>query len=48
MLGAAVIAAAGSFDPGSDLAPPGIRLAAVSFAGPVGGHGLHVVDGDTF
>jgi endonuclease YncB( thermonuclease family) len=48
LLGAAVIEAAGIFDPVSDLAPPGIRLAAASFAGPVDADVLHVVDGDTF
>jgi endonuclease YncB( thermonuclease family) len=48
LLGAGVIAAAGSFDPGSGFASAGIRLAAASFEGPVNADVVHVVDGDTF
>lgn len=48
LLGAAVIAAAGSFDPGSGFASAGVRLAKASFEGPVNADVIHVVDGDTF
>jgi endonuclease YncB( thermonuclease family) len=48
LLGAAAIAAAGSFDPGSGFASAGIRLARASFEGPVNADVVHVVDGDTF
>lgn len=48
LLGTAAIAAAGSFDPGSDFAVAGVRLAKASFEGPVNADVVHVVDGDTF
>lgn len=48
LLGAGVIAAFGSFDPGSGFASAGIRLAKASFEGPVNADVVHVVDGDTF
>ena len=48
LLGLAALAAAGSVDPHSDLATPGLRLASASFDGPVRADVTHVVDGDTF
>ncbi len=48
LLGLAALAAASNVDPHSDLAPPGMRLAAASFDGPVRADVTHVVDGDTF
>jgi endonuclease YncB( thermonuclease family) len=48
LLGAGVIAAAGSIDPGSGFASAGVRLARASFQGPVDADVVHVVDGDTF
>jgi endonuclease YncB( thermonuclease family) len=48
LLGAGVIAAFGSFDPGSGFASAGFRLAKASFEGPVNADVVHVVDGDTF
>lgn len=48
LLSAAILAVTGASDPQSDLARPGMRLAAASFEGPVHAEVIHVVDGDTF
>lgn len=45
---AVVLTAVSAYDPQSDLAPPGERLASASFEGPVAAAVVHVVDGDTF
>lgn len=48
LLSAVVLAATAASDSHTDLAPPGVRLAAASFEGPVRAEVIHVVDGDTF
>jgi endonuclease YncB( thermonuclease family) len=48
LLGAGLLAGFAALDPGSDLAPGNLRLAAASFEGPVSADVTHVVDGDTF
>ena len=44
----ALILAASAFDPGSDTAAPGFRVASAAFDGPVTAQVVRVIDGDTF
>jgi endonuclease YncB( thermonuclease family) len=48
LLGAGIVAAVSATDPASDLAAPGVRLAAAVFDGPVRADVVRVVDGDSF
>lgn len=43
-----LVLAASAINPVSDAAPPGLRVAAAAFEGPVQADVLRVIDGDTF